>query len=62
MSLPISIALSAGPLAILIQGIRKEYASQAQLIQAMEAGVIDAASVTRLSTLDLYWRVPDKSS
>ena len=59
ISLPASLVLSAGPLAILIQGIRKEYASQAQLIQAIEAGVIDAATVTRLSTTDLYWRVPD---
>jgi hypothetical protein len=43
------------PLVILVQGIGKENKADSQLIQALEAGVIPAAPIERLTTTDLYW-------
>ena len=43
------------PLVILFQGIRKENAAQAQLIQILEAEVIKVAPIERLETNDLYF-------
>jgi hypothetical protein len=55
LSSPLGLIFLVPPLVILAQGIRKENAADSQLIQALEAGVIPAASIERLTTTDLYW-------
>jgi hypothetical protein len=52
---PSAVALAVIPLVILYQGIGKEYAAQAQLMQTIEANVIQIAPLERLTTDDLYW-------
>jgi hypothetical protein len=46
------------PLAILYQGIGKEYAAQAQLMQTIEADVIQIDLLERLTAHNLYWWNP----
>jgi len=55
LSWPLALFFIVPPLVILAQGIRKENAADGQLIQALEAGVIPAAPIERLTTTDLYW-------
>jgi hypothetical protein len=55
-SWPYGLVLGVVPLVIQIQGIGKEHAAQAQLLQTLEADVIQADSIERLRTGDLHWR------
>jgi len=55
LSRPLGLFFIVPPLVILAQGIRKENAADGQLIQALEAGVIPATPIERLTTTDLYW-------
>ncbi len=43
------------PLVIFLQGVSKEFQAAAQLIQLLEASVVRAAPIERLTTTDLYW-------
>jgi ferredoxin-fold anticodon binding domain-containing protein len=52
--LPYGLLVFTAPLVILIQGIQKELAGQAQLMQA-EAGVVQVDSLQNLAVNDLRW-------
>jgi hypothetical protein len=55
LSWPFGLFFVVPPLVILAQGIGKENKADSQLIQALEAGIIPAAPIERLTTTDLYW-------
>jgi hypothetical protein len=44
------------PLVIYYQGVLKENAAEAQLIQTVEANIVQLTALERLSTADLHWR------
>lgn len=56
LDIPYGLIVFVAPLVILLQGIRKEFAGQAQLMQAIEAGVVRSASLQSLKASDLRWR------
>ena len=55
---PSGLLAAVLPLAILYQGIGKEYAAQAQLMQTIEADVIQIDLLERLTAHNLYWWNP----
>jgi hypothetical protein len=58
---PFALLLVLLPLLILFQGIGKDNAAEAQLMQTIEANVIQIDPVERLATSKLYWRVSSSS-
>jgi hypothetical protein len=52
---PSGLLLILPPLVILLQGIGKENEAQGQLIQTLEAGVVTAPVIDRLTTTELHW-------
>jgi hypothetical protein len=53
---PLWLLAAIIPAVIYYQGILKENAAEAQLIQTVEANVVQLAALERLSTHDLHWR------
>ena len=53
---PLWLLAAIIPFVIYYQGVRKENAAEAQLIQTVEANVVQLTTLERLSTADLHWR------
>jgi hypothetical protein len=53
---PLWLLAAIIPLVIYYQGVLKENAAEAQLIQTVEANVVQLTALERLSTADLHWR------
>jgi hypothetical protein len=54
---PVWLILAIAPLILLLQGIRKATEAKAQLMQIVEAEVVQIAPVERLNTADLHWNL-----
>jgi hypothetical protein len=53
---PLWLLAAIVPSVIYYQGVLKENAAEAQLIQTVEANVVQLTALERLSTADLHWR------